>query len=258
MKALPITYLGAALYKGNKRKVLYENLIDKVRNRISGWEHCHLSYVSRLQLIKTVLASMPIYLLQVLNPPVSTIQKLERLFAKFLWGSTTEQWKIHWTKWHTICYPTEEGGLGIRNLRDMVTAFSYKLWWRLKLNSSLWSTFTISKYCQGYFSAISKLYTMDLSIWKRLCMILKEAQGNIFWSLVLVEGSLDNLVGTQCNFHIPVNWFWNNQEWDILKLQQAVPQHMIEQITGVPINTNQPDCLYWKLSKDGAFTTKST
>ncbi|KAK4381754.1 hypothetical protein Sango_2938600 [Sesamum angolense] len=37
MKALPITYLGAPLYKGNKRKVLYENLIDKVRNRISGW-----------------------------------------------------------------------------------------------------------------------------------------------------------------------------------------------------------------------------
>ncbi|KAL0283735.1 UNVERIFIED_CONTAM: hypothetical protein Sangu_2869800 [Sesamum angustifolium] len=29
MKALPITYLGAPLYKGNKRKVLYENLINK-------------------------------------------------------------------------------------------------------------------------------------------------------------------------------------------------------------------------------------
>ncbi|KAL0287321.1 UNVERIFIED_CONTAM: hypothetical protein Scaly_2767800 [Sesamum calycinum] len=69
MKALPITYLGAPLYKGNKRKVLYENLIDKVKNRISGWEHCHLSYGGRLQLIKTALSSMPIYLLQVLNPP---------------------------------------------------------------------------------------------------------------------------------------------------------------------------------------------
>ncbi|KAL0383083.1 UNVERIFIED_CONTAM: hypothetical protein Scaly_0595600 [Sesamum calycinum] len=62
-KALPITYLGAPLYKGNKRKVLYENLIDKVRNRISDWEHCYLSYRGRLQLIKTVLSSMPIYLL---------------------------------------------------------------------------------------------------------------------------------------------------------------------------------------------------
>ncbi|KAL0293865.1 UNVERIFIED_CONTAM: hypothetical protein Sangu_3229700 [Sesamum angustifolium] len=151
MKALPITYLGAPLYKGNKRKALYENLIDKVRNRISGWENCHLSYGGRLLLIKTVLSSMPIYLLQVLNPPVSTIQKLERLFARFFWGSTTEQRKIHWTKWHNVCFPTDEGGLGIRNLRDVVSAFSYKLWWRLRLNNSLWSTFTISKYCQGYF-----------------------------------------------------------------------------------------------------------
>ncbi|KAL0396335.1 UNVERIFIED_CONTAM: putative ribonuclease H protein [Sesamum calycinum] len=33
---------------------------------------------------------------------------------------------------------------------------------------------------------------------------------------------------------------------------------MIDQITGVPISINQPDCLHWKLSKDGAFTTKST
>ncbi|KAL2247822.1 UNVERIFIED_CONTAM: hypothetical protein Sindi_2634500 [Sesamum indicum] len=81
-KALPITYLGAPLYKENKKKILYENLIDKVRNKIAGWEHCHLSYGGRLQLIKTVLSSMPIYLLQVLNPPVGTIQKLEQLFAK--------------------------------------------------------------------------------------------------------------------------------------------------------------------------------
>ncbi|KAL0291297.1 UNVERIFIED_CONTAM: putative ribonuclease H protein [Sesamum radiatum] len=124
MKTLPITYLGAPLYKGNKRKLLYVDLIDKIRAKIAGWEQCYLSYGGRLQLIKTVLASMPIYLLQVLNPPVSTLQKIEQIFAKFFWGSSTEQKKIHWTKWHNVCYPTEEGGLGIRNLRDMVTAFS--------------------------------------------------------------------------------------------------------------------------------------
>ncbi|KAL0428139.1 UNVERIFIED_CONTAM: hypothetical protein Slati_2988700 [Sesamum latifolium] len=63
MKALPITYLGAPLYKGIKRKSLYVQLIDKVRAKIAGREHCHLSYGGRIQLIKTVLASMPIYLL---------------------------------------------------------------------------------------------------------------------------------------------------------------------------------------------------
>ncbi|KAL0405702.1 UNVERIFIED_CONTAM: hypothetical protein Slati_3884100 [Sesamum latifolium] len=107
MKCVPITYLGAPLYKGNKRKILYADLINKVRAKNSGWEYCHLSYGGRLQLIKSVLSSMSIYLLQVLNPPVSTIQKLEQIFAKFFWGTTTEKRKIHWTKWHNICYPTD-------------------------------------------------------------------------------------------------------------------------------------------------------
>ncbi|KAL0355214.1 UNVERIFIED_CONTAM: hypothetical protein Sradi_3968300 [Sesamum radiatum] len=144
MKMLPITYLGAPLYKGNKRKALFENLIDEIRAKVIGWEHCLLLYGGRLQLIRSVLSSMSIYLFQVLNPRISTIQKLEQLFAKFFWGSNSQKRKIHWTKWHNICFPTDEGGLGIRNLRDMITTFSYKLWWRLRLNNSLWSEFTIS------------------------------------------------------------------------------------------------------------------
>ncbi|KAL0454906.1 UNVERIFIED_CONTAM: hypothetical protein Slati_0829800 [Sesamum latifolium] len=56
MKALPITYLEAPFYKSNKKKMLYKNLIDKVRAKISRWEHYHLSYGGRLQLIKTVLS----------------------------------------------------------------------------------------------------------------------------------------------------------------------------------------------------------
>ncbi|KAL0454902.1 UNVERIFIED_CONTAM: hypothetical protein Slati_0829400 [Sesamum latifolium] len=44
MKALPITYLEAPFYKSNKKKMLYKNLIDKVRAKISRWEHYHLSY----------------------------------------------------------------------------------------------------------------------------------------------------------------------------------------------------------------------
>ncbi|KAL2226740.1 UNVERIFIED_CONTAM: hypothetical protein Sindi_2032700 [Sesamum indicum] len=216
-KALPITYLGAPLYKGNKKKILYENLIDKVKNKIAGLEHCHLSYGGRLQLIKTVLSSMPIYLLQVLNPPVGTIQKLEQLFTKYFWGSTSEQRKIHWTKCQNICYPIEEGGLGIRNLQEMTTAFSYKLWWRLRLNNSLWSKFSISKYCGGYFPTLSKIFTTNSSTWKRLGKIRTEAQTNIFWSLGagtisfwhdwwLPEGTIANILGTHCNLHVPVNW----------------------------------------------------
>ncbi|KAL0320273.1 UNVERIFIED_CONTAM: hypothetical protein Sradi_5288800 [Sesamum radiatum] len=189
MKALPITHLGAPLYKGNKKKSLYVEQIDKVRAKIARWEHCHLSYGGRLHLIKIVLASMPIYLLQVLNPP-------------------------------------------------------------------------------GYSPSISKLFATDSRIWKRICTILTDAQANIFWSLGndtisfwhdwwLPKGILANLVGTQCNLHIPVKWFCLNHEWDTHKLQQVVPLYIIDMIMKEPINTYQSDYLHWKLSKHSAFTTKS-
>ncbi|KAL0440459.1 UNVERIFIED_CONTAM: hypothetical protein Slati_2528900 [Sesamum latifolium] len=48
MKTLSITYLGAPLYKGNKKEVLYEPLLDKIRSKISGWEQSYLSQGGRL------------------------------------------------------------------------------------------------------------------------------------------------------------------------------------------------------------------
>ncbi|KAL0448814.1 UNVERIFIED_CONTAM: hypothetical protein Slati_1437800 [Sesamum latifolium] len=68
-----------------------------------------------------------------------------------------------------------------------------------------------------------KLFATDSSIWKRIYTIRTDAQANIFWSLGdgtisfwhdwwLPKGILANLVGTQFNFHIPVNWFWLNHE----------------------------------------------
>ncbi|KAK4391557.1 hypothetical protein Sango_1933500 [Sesamum angolense] len=132
LKSLPISYLGAPLYKGNKKKILFEPLIVKIINRISGWEHNFLSYGERLQLIKSVLSSMPIFLLQVLYPPVGIIHKVDQFFAKYFWGTTGDRKKIHWTKWQNICYPNVESRLGVRSLRDVVAAFSLKLWWRLR------------------------------------------------------------------------------------------------------------------------------
>ncbi|KAL0283184.1 UNVERIFIED_CONTAM: hypothetical protein Sangu_2905200 [Sesamum angustifolium] len=174
----PITYLGEPLYKSNKRKILYENLIDKVRSKTSGWEHFHLSYGGRLQLIKTVLLSMPIYLLQVLNP---LTQASGKDFVQF---EKKHKENIFWS------------------LGTGTTSFWHD-WW-------------------------------------------------------LPEGTLANLVGTQCNLHFPVSWFWSKHEWDVQKLQQAVPTYMIELITEILINIDQSDILHWKLSKNGALTIKST
>ncbi|KAL0311560.1 UNVERIFIED_CONTAM: hypothetical protein Sangu_2450700 [Sesamum angustifolium] len=99
MMTHPIIYLGAPLY---------ESLIDKVRAKISRCEHCDLSYGVRLQLIKSVLSSTPIYLLQVLNPPVGIIQKLEQLFAKYFRAAQQSKGKSTGLSGKTFAIPLKK------------------------------------------------------------------------------------------------------------------------------------------------------
>ncbi|EOY02245.1 Uncharacterized protein TCM_016772 [Theobroma cacao] len=119
-KTLPVTYLGAPLHKGPKKVFLFDSLISKIRDRISGWENKILSPGGRITLLRSVQSSQPMYLLQVLKPPVTVIEKIERLFNSFLWGDSNDGKKLHWTAWSKITFPVSEGGLDIRNLRDNI------------------------------------------------------------------------------------------------------------------------------------------
>ncbi|KAI3463156.1 hypothetical protein Pfo_019819, partial [Paulownia fortunei] len=87
LKHLPVTYLGASLYKGNKKSNLFHDLIDKMRNQLQGWEKSSLSHGGRLALIKSSLSTIPIFLIQVLQPPKSILHTIEQIMARFFWGT---------------------------------------------------------------------------------------------------------------------------------------------------------------------------
>lgn len=55
------------------------------------------------------------YLIQVLKPSKAVLIALERIFNSFLWDKTQEAKRIHWTAWERICFPTDEGGLGVNH-----------------------------------------------------------------------------------------------------------------------------------------------
>ena len=109
---LPFTYLGAPISKGRKKTHLFNPIIDRIKDKLAGWNLKTISQGGRLTLIKSVLCAMPIYILQVVNPPISVWQKIESMCAHFFWGSSSNQKKIHWTKWQTVCKPIDEGEIG--------------------------------------------------------------------------------------------------------------------------------------------------
>ncbi|XP_073024476.1 uncharacterized protein [Primulina eburnea] len=95
---LPLEYLGVPLYRGNRTCSLFEPLLQSVRRKLEGWEIRTLSPGSRMTLIRSVLLSMPIYLFQVVQPPLAVMEKLERAFNAFLWGSRPLARKWHWAQ----------------------------------------------------------------------------------------------------------------------------------------------------------------
>ena len=138
-----------SISKGKKKKNAFFPLIEKIRARFSGWNLNLMSQAGKIVLIQSVLMAMPVYILQAVNPPKSVICEIEGILARFFWGSTSEKRRIHWTTWRNICFPHSEQGLNILSIADIAQAFSMKLWFNFRKNSSLWASFMHKKYSRN-------------------------------------------------------------------------------------------------------------
>ncbi|KAL0434551.1 UNVERIFIED_CONTAM: hypothetical protein Slati_2789400 [Sesamum latifolium] len=267
LKHLPVIYLCAPLYTGNKKASLFDSLLQSLNTCINGWKKSVLSFGGRLQLIKSVLA-MPIYLMQVVTPPKSIIIKVERMFNRFFWGSCSKAKKMHWTKWDCISFLTSEGGLGVRKLSDVTSASSYKLWWHFCADNSLLSSFLKSKYCRTPCPSQVVKWNSDSSPWRRMCAVRHTAEICIFWALGegkvcfwhdcwLADKHLEALVDGQYQTHEIVHYYWSEDHWDMDKLFRTLPIHLLHQVASNPFDRGKPDKACWRPNASGEFFLKS-
>ncbi|KAI3473497.1 hypothetical protein Pfo_031457, partial [Paulownia fortunei] len=183
--------------------------------------------------------------------PKMVIHTIEQIMARFFWGSTGAQKRMHWTSWNTICSPVEESGLGIRKIEHVVKAFSLKLWWRFRTTTSLWASYMLQKYCRGFFPGKVKLSVHDSPIWKRLCGVRNEAQDNMFWTLGDGEVSFwhDHWMGEG-----PLIVFRGEEQHGH---ERSAPRHLVDLICGVSISCDRRDTAVWKLTTHGDFSIAS-
>ena len=79
-------YLGLpALVERNKR-ASFDNLKQKVRKRLQGWEGKLLSQVRREVLIKSIIQAIPTYAMSCFKLPTILCHEIETLVRKFWWG----------------------------------------------------------------------------------------------------------------------------------------------------------------------------
>ncbi|XP_027098924.2 uncharacterized protein [Coffea arabica] len=265
-QSFPFVYLGAPIYKGRRRNVLFDGIVAKMRAHLGHWSTKLLSFGGKLVLARHVLASLPMYLLQVVNPPKAVLTRLGVICNTFLWDRMGER-RIHWSSWDKLCFPLEEGGLGFRSFKDLARAFAAKLWWRFRCGDSMWAEFMHAKYCsRSHPSDVSSV--RPSATWRRLEAIRSWVEPNMRWcvgkGLVdfwkdrwVLQDPLEVVVGRGERPHFLVAEFISDAGWDEVRLAKWVPGFVIRAIKDIPFDLSQKDRLVWSLSPSGTFSVKS-
>ncbi|KAL4278435.1 hypothetical protein GQ457_03G038090 [Hibiscus cannabinus] len=143
---LPCSYLGLPLGATKNSIHLWAPIVERFEQKLAGWKSRCLSFGGKLALVKSVLASVPIYFISIFAIPATIKSLLSKLIARFLWGSLDKK-VIHWVSWETMCLPKSRGGLGLVDFGIKNRALLNKWLWKYGTEpNSLWRRIIAAKY----------------------------------------------------------------------------------------------------------------
>ena len=147
--SLPNVYLGLPLGVPHKASSMWDGVEEKMRRRLALWKRQYISKGGRVTLIKSTLASMPIYQLSLFRMPKIVARRLEKLQRDFLWGGGSLERKVHLINWEAVCAQKEKGGLGIRRIARLNKVLLGKWLWRFAFEEDkLWKKVIMEKFGQ--------------------------------------------------------------------------------------------------------------
>lgn len=287
--SLPLSCLGLPLGAKKSSRALWQPVIDRCKAKLSGWKASMLSIGGRITLIKSVLASMPLYFMSISHMPKGVKADLDKIQRNFLWGGSEGRKKLHWVDWNTVCKHKSEGGLGIIDLEIQNRALLTKwIWQYSKEQGSLWRA-VIQERNGGRPLELTphvRKCRMTSKMWKNItlplsptneyfkflssgmCMVVGNGHNVLFWQDEWIEGVIlkdkfpqmfalaSNKTGSVNEFGAWVNgdWRWKiNLRRSIFGWERAQWSGLLQMITGIILTENMEDKLVWKNSVDGSF-----
>lgn len=277
VEELPVKYLGLPMISSTLSHSQCSPLLERIRKRVNSWKNKSLSYAGRLVLIKSVLASMHVYWTSCYGLPKQTLECINALLRNFLWSAGDSPLKKAKVSWDSICYPTCEGGLGIRNIRVGNEVASLKHIWNLiSRQDTLWVHWTWKHLVKQRDFWLMKPPREASWCWRRILecrakatTLLTHSIGNGEATLLWKDpwhpiGILMELFPHDCLYDSILHrnarvssFIRNDQWWTPSRLAHRIPE-IVHQLGDVELSSNSDDKVVWKASHDGSFQTKAT
>ena len=88
-------YLGLPMVGGKSKVSTFREVQERVTKRVMGWKEKYISKAGREVLIKTVAQAIPTYSMSMFKIPKKICGDINSVLAKYLWGQTKNEKKIH-------------------------------------------------------------------------------------------------------------------------------------------------------------------
>ncbi|KAJ8431324.1 hypothetical protein Cgig2_013540 [Carnegiea gigantea] len=254
----------------NRIEALQRNVLARVDRKLAGWKAKCLFLVGRVTLIQATITAIPVYTMQTARIPRSVCDELDRRIRRFLWRGATLERKPHLVAWEIMTKEKDNGGLGLRSMRQLNSAYLMKLGWRLATEpNSLWVKILRTKHCKSRDAEKLERQGPMSNTWKGILESLhltKQGVGHAigdgrrtkFWTHKWIDGKA---LLPQATCDVPVDQhnllvrdYW--QEGD--KPTGPLSPELAQRITSfelAPVGVE--DSLYWAASKSGEFSIKS-
>ncbi|GJY17101.1 RNA-directed DNA polymerase, eukaryota [Tanacetum coccineum] len=263
----PFAYLGSKVGGNMSRIKSWDEIVDKMVDRLSKWKMKTLSIGGRLTLLKAVLGSMPIYHMSIFKVPMKVLQRMESIRSRFFSGVDLNSKKSIWVKWSKVLCSKEKGGLGVSSLYALNRALMCKWVWRFTTQKNLLWTRVI-KAIHGEDGKNGSGFKVGYkSIWRS---ILQEVE-----TLKIKGIHLNNFMQKKLGNGADT-YFWEDLWHGDMVLKQRYPRlyalevkktdnvaFKLSQLTdlttymeGVVLGV-MPDRWYWRLDGSGEFSVAS-
>ncbi|XP_019189720.1 PREDICTED: uncharacterized protein LOC109184127 [Ipomoea nil] len=196
-------YLGVPSLHGRVTSATFSGLLDRVRGRLDGWRSKTLSLAGRITLAKAALL------------PKEVCLKIEAMVRFFIWGGVGDARKPSLVSWDVVTKCKQEGGLGIRRMQDVNTAFLAKLGWRMRTEQDrLWIRVLMAKYPAMNSRELRDLKRPSSNAWKGICATSS-----------FVEQGLKRVVrnGQETQFWMD-NWIHGGRLYEHMKRPISLPE----------------------------------
>ncbi|KAL4328990.1 hypothetical protein AHAS_Ahas13G0255300 [Arachis hypogaea] len=110
-------YLGVPLKHGRVIKADFNDVVDKLPNRLASWKGRFLNKAGRICLAKSVLSSIPIYRMPVSLFPSGVCSNIDKITRSFIWCGSHNHRGLHLASWRVLTTPKKFGGLALRESR---------------------------------------------------------------------------------------------------------------------------------------------